>query len=1293
MNIEKIKDLMTKNFIFCQLKDTVLKFQGKVSQQRLAMRSSITSRPINLVTIVSLLPFFLGFYDFLNQNKQLKKSLFQINIPVFDIPTETLHWDTIRYLSENKKEFLGGIEKIEWSNDSLFLTKTLKTPIGEEIFIACFPENSQKDFQKYSHVSSLVENSTYLQEFRENQVSFTCFNKKAPGSLKKSIYFFDLLQNFYLKLDEIPLKLDTLIFHQIPIGNNKISQVSINDNQTFLQVEEKTNKSYIDLGFQQTSSRESLNLPFQKKHWRTNNNRISLKQKNSVFSSTKTEKVNSIDFLSESFLKNKSLSNNLTKNQLPALNQIHTSQHLHSKTALFGTEKFVLKKAFYDLKASSIDLFSEKQIKDLQTVSMELQEILGDIDQVFFEKGFSSRRKMAGYLYPDMNVQKVSRFFLHNLFSSFSQNIGLQNSTQIVLKSNFPANQNFLLFSNPKISNIKTDIRPFNFQEDDDKIFVYKDLPFFLRFKNGIEFNAKLDYLYSPEIFTTQIKPLSSLYGEFFNEGEKSIAYKKFSSLFNKRQVFEKSFFESWEPVTFRSWLIVSQIGFAVLVFYFLKALLTEYFNELLWFILDFLVHASILDEKLKEEIDLLTGKNDKGFRLISESTKKFKDIAGLKKLLPEIAEIVWFLRNSGKEFSLSKNFPRGILLIGPPGTGKTILVQALAGEAAVPVLALSGSSLVAPGESGGLKLELMFQEARQVAPCIVFIDEIDSLGQKRQGVMQNPMGGDELLSALEPINPSLDVGKSDFLTPSQTSFFKKSDQIAILAASAKGFDESLNLSPSQQRVLEIKQQIHAQEKSRQEQLTLLVQLLIELDGIQGRKGVIVIGATNRPELLDAALIRPGRFDKMIELGMPNHEKRLEIFELYSKKIGADPTISWDYLSKRTIGFTAADLASIMNQSSIKAILNDTENPKHTLQTIEHGIDRITTSEIEKPTPKVSRLFRNQVAYYQAGKVLLSTILESHPPTLVSYLWPRRPNRRSLQILINLQKYFFQFARRCQLEDRIIGCYGGKVAEILFLENYSIHLSTFGLEDLNFAFVLICFTIEKWYFYSKSTIISKLTQILPNKNLQELPLEKIELFKELSYSMELSPDLLYSHETDITMHPFSQSFFSSAWWQRHVSQEFEFVQRNFVDWYRIYLPNPEETELNIDWSPPDDFYHKNESNKALTEETSVTWNDLARILRDYQVHGFVLQSFNQALSLVDDNREFLDKLVFELLKTEVLREPEIDKIAAQFRPFTPTTKQNSTSEPESSIKIVKNSFGLFSRRNSKNWIDFKDFQN
>ena len=836
----------------------------------------------------------------------------------------------------------------------------------------------------------------------------------------------------------------------------------------------------------------------------------------------------------------------------------------------------------------------------------------------------------------------------------------------------------------------------------------------------NFDLNSTLDYIYSPSFVSKKNLFLSSKLNDLNQDklpvtlgGNEIFAtspssYKKIMSLFNQPRSIEKSFFDNWEPMTSRSWLIVSQISFAFLFFNFLKSIITDYFNELISFIIDVGFAVGVIDQNLKEEIEILTGQRDKGFRLIPKARKKFQDIAGIKSLLPEIAEIVWFLRNSGRKFSLSENFPRGLLLLGPPGTGKTVLVQALAGEAQVPLLTLSGSSLVAPGESGALKLEILFQEARDVAPCIVFIDEIDTLAQKREGVIQNPMGGDEILALLESgttLFDSIQSSSGDFLKNSQTSYFKKNDQIATLRVESEEGGRDLTSSSSSKLGLDIKQQMHAHQKSQQEQLTLLMQLLIELDGIQSRKGIVIVGATNRPECLDPAILRPGRFDKIVELGLPSHQKRLEILKLYGRILGYDPTISWDYFSERTVGFTAADLTSIMNQSSLKAILNKS---KHTLTTIEHGIDRITTSEIEKPSEKdknekgekvkVSKLvqkkrqfFKTRLAYYQAGKIVLSSILEYHPPTFVSYLWPRRQNRRSLQILTNLQNYFFQFARRCEVEHRIIGSYGGKAAEILFLQKFPVKSSTFGLEDLSFGFVLTCFLIEKWYIYSKSTLISGVTQILANKNSQELISEKIELFKEVAYSMELAPHVLHGHETGLSTYPFSQNFFSSAWWQLHISQELEFVQRTFSEWYRLYLPNPEETQLNIEWSPPDEFYHRNLLNKQIKKTTSLTWNDLHDSLRDYQVHGFVLESFNKALSLLDENREYLDKIVVELLKREVLRKPEIETIASIF--VLPKSKivENSTIQNVSEIKIVNNSFGRQSRRIVKNWIDFTDF--
>ena len=872
-------------------------------------------------------------------------------------------------------------------------------------------------------------------------------------------------------------------------------------------------------------------------------------------------------------------------------------------------------------------------------------------------------------------------------------------------------------------------------------------------------------------------------FGTLFSTG----TYKKNSTVFSskrdkhsltKAQNTESFFQDNWEPLSFHSWLIISQLGFAFFVFQILKALAANYGTELLVYFLDLVASTGIMDEELKQEIEILTGQREKGFRLISNSRKNFSDIAGIQFLLPEVAEIVWFLRNSAREFSLSKTLPRGILLVGPPGTGKTLLVQALAGEANVPVLALSGSSLVEPGESGALKLEILFQEARRLAPCIVFIDEIDTLAQKRDQVMQNPMGTDEILEVLT--NPTNLITGS---TRGET--FQYSTISGTINSQKDIFQSQASLDPfsfsNSLRTLETQfnQQFQARQELQQEQLSLLMQLLIELDGIKGRDGVIVIGATNRPEMVDAAVLRPGRFDRVLELGLPGYKKRVEIFKLYSQKLGYDKSISWNYFAERTAGFTAADLASIINESSLKAIMDETY---HTLETLEHGIDRITTSESQsfisnfpnqKPLTKLKNLLttknknsnsqnKNKVefntstvlttrflqthrfAYYQAGKIICTSLLEYHPPILVAHLWPRRTNLRSLKIAENLQNSFFRFARRNELEHRIIGCYSGKVAEILFLQKlscldssfsftqpFNINLSTIGLEDILFGQILIKFLIENWYLYSIQPLFHSLTELSDNRNFQELSEEKIEFFDHLGQNLESGPrpigqflpePLQASGKDQIignqNRNIVAQNNFSIAWWQQQISYELEFVEKNFTDWYRIYLPNPEETELNPEWSPPDEFYHRNKIQESLLSSenskqemfeipnftykqqkfafdwfqnsplSDSSWNDLVLITQDYQTHSIVLQSCNKALVLVDQHRELLDVLASKLLSKKILRQWDIISIFKnykfsssifEFPVFTTTENKTSLSKKHVFSNEVDNENFLINR--------------
>nr|QGT76986.1 putative plastid division protein [Micractinium pusillum] len=863
------------------------------------------------------------------------------------------------------------------------------------------------------------------------------------------------------------------------------------------------------------------------------------------------------------------------------------------------------------------------------------------------------------------------------------------------------------------------------------------------------------DYLFSIDFFAT--KNYVTKYA--------SGSYTKTASVYSKSKSSAYRKVDNWEPLTATWWLIITQFSFAVFSFNVLKGLIDNYGRELLGYLLEFAASLGILDDSLKEEIELLTGQRDKGFRVVLKSRKTFKDVVGVEKILPEIYEVVWFLRNSARDFVLSKTLPRGILLTGPPGTGKTLLVQALAGETQVPVVVLSGSSLIEPGESCASKLEMVFQEARELAPCIVFIDEIDTLGPKRSGIVQNPMGSDELVESL-----------TLFQKPLDGSVFEKLELARKKAEIEKDRDANIQM----------------QNSSQQEQLSLLTQLLIELDGMQGRDGIIVIGATNRPEMLDPALLRPGRLEKIIQVGLPGPEKRVEILKLYGQGLGYQANIPWNYLGDRTAGFTAADLATLMNESTIKAILTQT---KHTVETIEHGIDRLTTSESEKYTvfktqsavsagkasslTVASKMAILRLAYYQAGKIVLSAFLETHPKSVFASLWPRRTTIRSAQIATNLQNSEFEFARLCEITDRLVGCYAGKAAEILFVQQFSsscAQLSTIGLEDLLFAQKLIYCILEKWSFYSKKSHIQQTTHLKENVNVREfreIP-EKLDFYAgvvetiqipPMSKALEADTSSLESKKKSGVTDWNAQMFYSIPWWQQEVSSELEFGEKNFQNWSRFYLYNPEQNERNPEWFPPDEFYHSSSSLKnvkkafaniaktefrrektldleqrtsvrseylpvpdfsdrtgaivkkwvptrvlvgpriqerSLPEKAYFPWNEVSALTRDYPAHSLVLQSFNKALVILNQNRELLDRIVVELLYHEILRQPEIEKLLHEFQSSKSTSQEEFTvdlsfqidefeKEKKEKFEIIETSWGLQSRKPMPRWINFAEF--
>ncbi|MBR5886557.1 MAG: ATP-dependent zinc metalloprotease FtsH [Alistipes sp.] len=341
-----------------------------------------------------------------------------------------------------------------------------------------------------------------------------------------------------------------------------------------------------------------------------------------------------------------------------------------------------------------------------------------------------------------------------------------------------------------------------------------------------------------------------------------------------------------------------------------------------------------------------------------------FKDVAGLEEAKVEIMEIVDFLRNADKYRELGAKIPKGALLVGPPGTGKTLLAKAVAGEANVPFLSISGSDFVEMFVGvGASRVRDLFEQAKQKAPCIVFIDEIDAIGRAR--------------------------GRN---------------------AGFSGNDERENT---------------------------LNQLLTEMDGFQTNTGVIVLAATNRADILDKALMRAGRFDRQIEVGLPEIHERKEIFEVHLRKLKLDPDLDRDFLAKQTPGFSGADIANVCNEAALIAARH---NKKYvTKEDFLAAVDRIIGG-LEKKNKVISPAEKRTIAFHEAGHATVSWLLKGASPLVKVTIIPRG---RALGAAWYLPEER-QITTKAQWLDEIAATLAGRVSEQIFFG----HLSTGALNDL-----------------------------------------------------------------------------------------------------------------------------------------------------------------------------------------------------------------------------------------------------
>jgi cell division protease FtsH len=347
-------------------------------------------------------------------------------------------------------------------------------------------------------------------------------------------------------------------------------------------------------------------------------------------------------------------------------------------------------------------------------------------------------------------------------------------------------------------------------------------------------------------------------------------------------------------------------------------------------------------------------GKSRARFQMQASTGIKFEDVAGIEEAKEELQEVVTFLKQPEKFTAVGARIPKGVLLVGPPGTGKTLLAKAIAGEAGVPFFSISGSEFVEMFVGvGASRVRDLFKKAKENAPCLIFIDEIDAVGRQRGAGIGG--GNDER-------------------------------------------EQTLN------------------------------QLLTEMDGFEGNTGIIIIAATNRPDVLDSALLRPGRFDRQVTVDTPDVKGRLEVLEVHARNKKLATEVSLEAIARRTPGFTGADLANLLNEAAILTARRRKEAIG--MLEIDDAVDRVVAGM--EGTPLVDSKSKRLIAYHEIGHALVGTLLPAHDPVQKVTLIPRGQAQGLTWFTPDEEQGLIS---RAQLLARITGALGGRAAEeIIFGE-------------------------------------------------------------------------------------------------------------------------------------------------------------------------------------------------------------------------------------------------------------------
>ena len=345
-------------------------------------------------------------------------------------------------------------------------------------------------------------------------------------------------------------------------------------------------------------------------------------------------------------------------------------------------------------------------------------------------------------------------------------------------------------------------------------------------------------------------------------------------------------------------------------------------------------------------------GKSNAKIYVENKTGKTFKDVAGQEEAKDSLSEIVDFLHNPGKYKEIGAKVPKGVLLVGPPGTGKTLMAQAVAGEANVPFFSISGSEFLEMFVGmGASKVRDFFKQAKEKAPCIVFIDEIDAIGKKRD--VSGYSGNDER-------------------------------------------EQTLN------------------------------QLLNEMDGFDATEGVVLLAATNRPEILDPALTRPGRFDRQVQVELPDLKGREDILKVHAKNIKREDDIDYEEIAKRTAGTSGADLANIINEGALRAVREGRN--KLTQEDLEESIETVIAGQ-QKKNAVISDDQKKIIAYHEVGHALVAAIQTQKTPVTKITIVPRTGGALGYTMTVDKDEKYIMTKQ--ELFDEIVTFAGGRSAEEL----------------------------------------------------------------------------------------------------------------------------------------------------------------------------------------------------------------------------------------------------------------------